>query len=490
MKLSIITVTYNSSKTISDTINSVNSQTYKNIEHIFVDGKSKDNTLKILKKNPKKNIKIIVKKSGIYEAMNIGIKKATGDIIQILNSDDIFQSNTVIEETMKKIKNNPKKDIFFGDVIFFKDNNFHKIRRYFKADEKKIKNLYFGEMPPHPASFVRKNIYEKYGCYNQNMKIASDFDFFFRIIKLYNIKYLILRKNIVRMRLGGTSNKYLKSYLITSKEICQSLSNYNQKYNKIKIYLRVFSKISELILNNESKLNKDFKLFNIKFRKKYYDKFTFYILKNVNFLNTRKNFILSGMNLAFLGYFAKGDLYPRKNLLHWPDGIFIKKLIDIKKIPGRLILKNIRLDKKINKINIIGNLSKISSKYLKKKFKLEINHIKLPYAPIDILIKNKISLKKNELTLVTLPTPKQEILAYNLAKLNKNYKIICIGASVAITSGEEVKVPKFMENYEFIWRLKNDTFRRFKRLIQTFYYFFMGKYIGKIYNKIIFKIIE
>ena len=139
MKLSIITVTYNSSKTISDTINSVNSQTYKNIEHIFVDGKSKDNTLKILKKNPKKNIKIIIKKSGIYEAMNIGIKKATGDIIQILNSDDIFQSNTVIEETMKKIKNNPKKDIFFGDVVFFKDNNFHKIRRYFKADEKKLK---------------------------------------------------------------------------------------------------------------------------------------------------------------------------------------------------------------------------------------------------------------------------------------------------------------------------------------------------------------
>ena len=98
MKLSIITVTYNSSKTISDTINSVNSQTYKNIEHIFVDGKSKDNTLKILKKS--KKYKNNSKKSGIYEAMNIGIKKATGNIIQILNSDDILQSNTVIEETM------------------------------------------------------------------------------------------------------------------------------------------------------------------------------------------------------------------------------------------------------------------------------------------------------------------------------------------------------------------------------------------------------
>ena len=191
--------------------------------------------------------------------------------------------------------------------------------------KKKIKNLHFGEMPPHPASFVRKNVYKKYGCYNQNMKIASDFDFFFRIIKINNIKYSILRKNIVRMRLGGTSNKYLKSYLIISKEICNSLSNYNQKYNKIKIYLRIFSKIPELILKDELKLNRDFKLFNIKFRKEYYDKFTFYILKNINFLKTRKNFILSGMNLAFLGYFGKGDLYPKENLFHWPDGIFIKK---------------------------------------------------------------------------------------------------------------------------------------------------------------------
>ena len=220
--------------------------------------------------------------------MNIGIKNATGNIIQILNSDDILQSNTVIEETMRKIKNNPKKEIFFDDVIFFKGNNFHKIKRYFKADQKKIDNLHFGEMPPHPASFVKKSVYEKYGYYNKDFKIASDFNFFFNFLKLKKIKYLLLKKSIVRMRLGGTSDKYLKSYLITSKEICQSLSNFNQNFYRIKIYLRAFLKIKELIFYNEKKLNKDYKLFNIGFRAEIYNNNTFNILKSIELLDTRK----------------------------------------------------------------------------------------------------------------------------------------------------------------------------------------------------------
>ena len=105
MKISILTVCFNSEKTIADTINSVNSQTYKNIEHIFVDGGSEDNTLKILKKNPNKKKKLFIKKeTSIYEAMNEGIKRASGIFIMILNSDDILNSNTIIEETVKKIK--------------------------------------------------------------------------------------------------------------------------------------------------------------------------------------------------------------------------------------------------------------------------------------------------------------------------------------------------------------------------------------------------
>ena len=182
MKISILTVCFNSEKTIADTINSVNSQTYKNIEHIFIDGGSKDNTVKILKENPNKKKKIFIKKkTSIYEAMNEGIRKANGDLILILNSDDILNSNTIIEETIKKIKKNPNYDVFLGNVVYFSFNNYSKIIRFFEASNSRVKNLLNGDMPPHPASFIKKKIYDKYGLYNTNFKIASDFDFFLRI---------------------------------------------------------------------------------------------------------------------------------------------------------------------------------------------------------------------------------------------------------------------------------------------------------------------
>ena len=170
MKISIITVTLNSERTIRDTINSVLSQSYKGIEHIFVDGGSTDSTVKILKKNPNKNKKIFIKKnSSIYEAINMGIEKSSGKIIHILNSDDILENNNIIEETIYKIKKFPNYDIFFGNVIYFSNNNFTKISRYFLANHKTINNTKKGLMPPHPGSFVRKKVYDQYGLYNTDL---------------------------------------------------------------------------------------------------------------------------------------------------------------------------------------------------------------------------------------------------------------------------------------------------------------------------------
>ena len=133
MKVSIITVCLNSEKTIRDTINSVLSQSYKNIEHIFVDGGSKDSTISLIKNNPNKKKIIIKKDTNIYEAINLGIKKSTGKIIQILNSDDILENNNIIKEVVNKIKKNPNYNIYLGNVIFFSDNNFHKINRHFQT---------------------------------------------------------------------------------------------------------------------------------------------------------------------------------------------------------------------------------------------------------------------------------------------------------------------------------------------------------------------
>ena len=491
MKLSIITVCLNSEKTISDTINSVNSQNYKNIEHIFIDGGSTDNTINLIKQNPKKNKKIFIKKNtNIYQAMNIGIRKSSGQIIQILNSDDILQSNKKISEVIRVIKKNPNYDIYLGNVAFFSNNNFYKVKRYYVANKEKIKNLKIGDMPPHPGSFVKKKTYKNCGLYNAEYKIASDFEFFYRSIIIKKQKFKFLNNTIVRMRTGGASNKYLRSYLVTSSEVNKAIKKYNENVSTLKIFLRGVLKIKELFLFNLKKINKDFELFSFNFNRDLYNKNSFKILKKVNLLNFKQNFILSGMNLAYLGYYAKKILYPSSNIIHWPDGIFTQQVIDIKKIAGRDLLRKINIPNYIKQITILGNISEKSILYMRKKFKKKIVHIQLPYTNISNLTKKKISLTRNTLTFITLPTPKQEQLAIELSKKNRNFKIICIGGSIAIASGEEREVPGFMQNYEFIWRLKNDFLRRVKRLLESFIFYLKGNYIDNLYNKTIFKIIE
>jgi len=491
MKLSIITVCLNSHQTIADTINSVNSQTFNNIEHIFVDGGSQDETIELIKKNPNKNKKIFIKKNyGIYKSMNYGIKKASGDLIQILNSDDVFQSNDIVEKVIKNIKKNPQYDLYLGNVVFFKGNNFNNSKRHFTAKSSQIKNMINGQMPPHPACFVRKEIYRECIMYNEKYKIAADFEFFNEIFNFKKKKFKILNQNVVRMRLGGISTRGLKSYLNISKEIIKSLKKKNQKYNLFKVYFRRFYKLREIFFLKKNKLNSDFKIFNFNFNKEYYYKNCFKILRNINLDHIDKNFILSGMNLAFLGYYSNHVVFPSKFLYHWPDGIFASKIFKIKKIPGRDLINNLKLDKKIKIINVIGNITKRSKNYLDRKFKRKINHIQLPYGSISDLKNRSIKIKKNELTLITLPTPKQEQLANHLIKSNKYFKIICIGGSIAIASGEERKVPRFLNEYEFIWRLKTDPLRRIKRLIETLFFYIKGRYIVNSFDNLIFKIIE
>ena len=157
MKFSIITVTLNSALTLRDTLNSVNSQTYKNVEHIIVDGGSKDETLNLLKKYSKKNKKYFIKKNfGIYKSINYGIKKSTGDYICILNSDDIFHSNNTLDILSKIILKNKNYGIFLGNVAYFDKLDYYKITRFYSSKNFKPWQMRFGLMPPHPASIIKK----------------------------------------------------------------------------------------------------------------------------------------------------------------------------------------------------------------------------------------------------------------------------------------------------------------------------------------------
>ena len=201
----------------------------------------------------------------------------------------------------------------------------------------------FGLMPPHPASIIKRKIYNLSKMYDESFKIAGDFEFFLRLFYINKIKYKVIDYTIIRMRSGGISGKNLQSYWITTLEIFKSFAINNLASNLFFIIMRIPAKINQLFFYDNQKINNKFKLFKMDFEKEYYLNNCFKILKKSNEVPYNQNFILSGMNLAFLGYFANKEVYPEKTLYHWPDGIWLKRHIDIEKIPGRDLIKSMRI---------------------------------------------------------------------------------------------------------------------------------------------------
>ena len=248
MKISIITTTYNSEATIRDTLESVNAQTYPHIEHIIVDGNSKDNTLEIVKKYGKRvSILISEPDNGIYDAMNKGIQAATGDVIGILNSDDFFTSDDVISAIVFAFENNDI-DAVYGDVHYINPDNLNKCVRYYSSAVFRPSLFKFGLMPAHPSFYVKRSCYEKYGVYSLDYKIASDFDLLVRFIHIHKIKYKYLKKDFVTMRTGGVSTKNLNSRMILNKEGAKACKKYGIRTNLLLLSLKYLYKIFEIRL--------------------------------------------------------------------------------------------------------------------------------------------------------------------------------------------------------------------------------------------------
>jgi len=214
MKISIITVCFNSEKTIAQTIESVLSQNSVSLEYIIIDGLSTDNTLKIIESYQSRfNDKGIIykwiseKDNGIYDAMNKGINMATGDIIGILNSDDRYTDGNVLHKVVDIFTNN-EIDCCFGNILYIKGN---KPYRYWKAG--KPRTFKYGWMPPHPAFFVKKSIYEKYGLFRLDCGVNADYELMLRFLEKYNIRSTWINKIFVYMNAGGKSNNGVKSRL-------------------------------------------------------------------------------------------------------------------------------------------------------------------------------------------------------------------------------------------------------------------------------------
>jgi glycosyltransferase involved in cell wall biosynthesis len=207
MKVSIITITYNSAATVEDTLRTVVSQDYPDIEYIIIDGKSKDNTLNIIDKYKDSIARLISEKDkGLYDALNKGIKQATGDVVGMLHSDDLYAHNNVITNVVKTFAENPEADAVYADLVFVNRNDTNKAMRVWESGEYKEGSFLQGWMPPHPTFFVKKNIYEKLGGFNTGLKLSADYELMLRFIHKNNIKLAYLKETIVKMRMGGVSN--------------------------------------------------------------------------------------------------------------------------------------------------------------------------------------------------------------------------------------------------------------------------------------------
>lgn len=256
MKISIITATYNSEKTLKDTLESVLKQTYTDYEHIIIDGKSKDSTMQIVKEYEPRyqgKLKYISEKdNGLYDAMNKGIEMATGDVIGLLNSDDYYIDENVLNKISKSFQENC--DGIFANIIMLEDKDF-------KLPERKLisgfGNYHFGWLPLHPTLYLKKEVYNEIGFYNQKYKIAADYDFMIRLLK--NKKYKLNYQNefFVCMRPGGASTNGIKGRLISTKDAYHVLKDNNEKFPLFttccKFTISVFKAFKSLI---ESKIKK------------------------------------------------------------------------------------------------------------------------------------------------------------------------------------------------------------------------------------------
>lgn len=246
MKVSIITVTYNSAATLRDTLESVRRQDYGNIEHILVDGGSKDETVNIIRSYPHVAKYISERDKGLYDAINKGIRMSTGDVIGILNSDDFFPHDQVISR-MANCFREQNADAVFGDIAFVRPNNLRKIVRLYSSRRFHPRKFAYGYMPAHPSFYVKREFYDKYGLYKLDYKIAADYELLMRFMHTNKLRYAYHPEVMVYMRTGGVSNKNIFSRYTLNKEIIRACKENGVRTNMFVVSLKYIFKVFEFI---------------------------------------------------------------------------------------------------------------------------------------------------------------------------------------------------------------------------------------------------
>lgn len=251
MKISVITVTYNSAATVRDTIESVLRQEYQDYEYLVIDGGSKDNTIDIIKEyEPKFGGRmrwISEKDKGMYDGINKGIRMAKGDVVGIINSDDFYHRTDIFSIISKSFEENPGVEAIYGDVRFVKPDNLDKTVRYYSCKHWRPWRFRFGFMPAHPTFFTYKENFEKYGYYQYDYHIAADYELLIRHLYTNKVPAKYVPVDFMKMRTGGRSTNGWKANVLLNKEIVRACKENGIYTNMPLLFMKYFIKVFELI---------------------------------------------------------------------------------------------------------------------------------------------------------------------------------------------------------------------------------------------------
>lgn len=251
MKISIVTVTYNSAATLRDTIESVLKQQYQDYEYLVIDGGSKDNTVEIIQEYAPKFAGrmrwVSEKDKGMYDGINKGIRMATGDVVGIINSDDFYHRTDIFNLIAESFEKNPDVQAIYGDVRFVNPTNLEKTVRYYSSKSFKPWKFRWGWMPAHPTFFTYRGNFEKYGYYQYDYHIAADYELLTRFLYTNKVPSLYIPVDFMKMRIGGRSTNGLKANLLLNKEIVRACKENGIWTCLPMLFLKYFVKVFELV---------------------------------------------------------------------------------------------------------------------------------------------------------------------------------------------------------------------------------------------------
>lgn len=248
MKISVITVVYNNCSTLADTIASVNAQDYTDLEHLVIDGGSTDGTVEVIEAHADKiSYWVSEPDKGIYDAMNKGLRAANGEVIVMLNADDVYAHNQVLTKVMQVFEDETIEGVY-GDLVYVKPDNLNQVVRCWYSGNYKSGYFLWGWMPPHPTFFVRKAVYDKYGFFDTQLRSAADYELMLRFIHKQGIKLAYLPEILVKMRTGGLSNASLKNRLQAAREDRKAWKINHLNPFFFTIWLKSFRKIPQFFL--------------------------------------------------------------------------------------------------------------------------------------------------------------------------------------------------------------------------------------------------